>query len=241
MSCDPSCSPRRDRRLLMNRDIYRHEKRLQRLFHRALLAVLATPLIVPLACGSSGNTRATGSGGSGGSTTTNSAGNATTASSGVAATSSSTAPSSSGMSSSTSSGSIGSSTSSSSSSTSSGESGDAGAPEDAGTDSRCAPYVVTPSPPDPCGAYVRLPCGLPAGVVLSGTCYLTLSECAMLCTGSFFNCHAVDLSCTDAGTIVGDPDGGITLDCTTCAGGGGRIPAGLSRAPMVAAPSELER
>src|SRR5207302_2062069 len=48
-----------------------------------------------------------------------------------------------------------------------------------------------------------------------------------------------DQSCTDAGAIVDDPQGGVDIDCSICPVGAGRIPAGLARARMAAVPSLL--
>jgi hypothetical protein len=102
----------------------------------------------------------------------------------------------------------------------------------------CAPVPFTPNPPDKCGNYVRLPCGLPAGVTPGSNCYLWLNDCQKVCPGAYFNCHAVDDSCKD-GNIVKDAKGGINIDCATCAKGVGRIPAGLAPATMKPAPSPL--
>jgi len=112
-----------------------------------------------------------------------------------------------------------------------GTGGAGGGAVDGGAGVSCAPYGFTPDPPDTCGNYVRLPCGLPADITPGSNCYLFISDCSKFCPGSYFNCHAVDESCTDAGTIVNDPQGGIDLDCSICAGGVGRVPAGLAPAP----------
>ncbi|MFT3768529.1 MAG: ferritin-like domain-containing protein [Minicystis sp.] len=102
----------------------------------------------------------------------------------------------------------------------------------------CAPAPFTPNPPDKCGKYVRLPCGLPAGVTPGANCYLWLNDCSKVCSGAFFNCHAVGDSCKD-GEIVKDAKGGIDIDCATCSKGVGRIPAGLEPARMAPASSAL--
>jgi hypothetical protein len=102
----------------------------------------------------------------------------------------------------------------------------------------CAAVPYTPNPPDKCGKYVRLPCGLPAGLTPGGNCYLWLNDCEKFCPGAYFNCHAVGDSCQN-GTIVKDATGGVDLDCATCAKGVGRIPAGLAPARMKRAPSAV--
>jgi hypothetical protein len=102
----------------------------------------------------------------------------------------------------------------------------------------CAPQRITPDPPDSCGDYMRLPCGLPAGVVQGSRCYLWLNDCKKICPEHYFNCHAVDDSCVD-GNIVKDANGGVTIDCSTCAKGVGRIPAGLAPARRARATSPL--
>jgi hypothetical protein len=120
------------------------------------------------------------------------------------------------------------------------------APEDGAVDEAaaalerrsCAPVKTSPEPPDTCGDYVRLPCGLPSGVVPGSRCYLWLNDCQKVCPGIYFNCHAVDDSCVDGG-IVTDSAGGVTIDCATCAKGVGRVPAGLAPARFPRAPSAL--
>lgn len=93
----------------------------------------------------------------------------------------------------------------------------------------CTPVPFTPDPPDACGRYVRLPCGLPSGVTPANNCYLWLNDCEKVCKGAYFNCHAVGDSCKD-GEIVKDAKGGVDIDCATCAKGVGRVPEGLSPA-----------
>jgi hypothetical protein len=102
----------------------------------------------------------------------------------------------------------------------------------------CAPQSFSPDPPDRCGDFVRLPCGLPAGVVPGSRCYLWLNDCKKVCPGFYFNCHAVNDSCVD-GKIVADAQGGIDIDCSTCPGSVGRVPAGLARVRIARAPSAL--
>lgn len=102
----------------------------------------------------------------------------------------------------------------------------------------CAPVSFTPNPPDRCGNYVRLPCGLPKGVTPGTNCYLWLNDCQKICPGAYFNCRAVGDSCKD-GEIVKDSKGAIEIDCATCAKGVGRIPAGLARATVKRASSPL--
>jgi hypothetical protein len=230
----------------MSNDVHHQEKRLRRIFGRALLVALATPVAVPLACSSGGNPDATGRGGSGTGAASNGAapasstgGAAPSTSGGATATNGGTTTMTSSGAATTSSGTTTATSSGTTTATGSTSGGDASAPEeDAGVD--CGSYVFEPTPEDGCGTYVRLPCGLPEGVTPGTNCYLFLTDCAKLCpTNSFFNCHATGQSCTDAGAIVTDPAGGIDLDCSICANGVGRIPAGLARARMAAAPSAL--
>ena len=225
----------------MNDDVRHEERRLQKLFHRALLIALATPAAIPLACGSS---QSTGTGTGAGAGTTGTTTPATSTSSSGTTTSGATS-SSSGAASTGSSSSSGETTSSSSSS-SSGETtsstSSSGMIDPWADGGICAPYGYMPGMVDTCGNYVRLPCGLPSNVQPGANCYLTLADCHKFCPGSFFNCHATDVSCVDGGDggmIVDDPQGGIDLDCSICAGGVGRVPAGLARARMSAAPSAL--
>ncbi len=102
----------------------------------------------------------------------------------------------------------------------------------------CVSTVIMPDPPDPCGTVVRLPCGLPAGVMPTTECDLYLKDCSSLCPGSFFTCHVVSTSCVDGGTIVDNPTG-VDVDCVTCPNGVGRVPAGLARARATRAAGAL--
>ena len=102
----------------------------------------------------------------------------------------------------------------------------------------CAPATITPNPPDDCGNYVRLSCGLPAGVVPASNCYLFINDCKQVCPGFYFNCHAVNDSCQN-GQIVKDARGGIDIDCSICSKGIGRLPAGLAPARRARATSAL--
>jgi hypothetical protein len=207
----------------MKNHVRREEKRLQRVFHRALLVALATPMLAPLACSSPGSAAGATGGGGAPSGTGGMPGSSGPAPSDAVASSSSTAASSS----------------------SSGGAGlrdagpDAPVAEDGGAGASCAPYAFTPSPPDTCGNYVRLPCGLPAEITPGANCFLYISDCATFCPATYFNCHAADESCTDAGTIVNDSKGGVDLDCSICAGGVGRVPAGLAPARMGRGASKL--
>jgi hypothetical protein len=105
---------------------------------------------------------------------------------------------------------------------------------------RCAPKQFTPDPPDKCGRYMHLACGLPAGVTPGANCYLWLNDCKKVCPGAYFNCHAVGDSCKN-GEIVPDATGAVDIDCATCAKGVGRIPAGLAPAVAPRAPSAVGR
>jgi hypothetical protein len=224
----------------MSNDVRRQERRLQRVFHRALLLALATPVAaaaaaVPAACGSTTQSSGVGHGGSGGAGVTGSGGVLSTAAS--SGSSSARAGSGGGTTTTTTTASSGSSTGTG------GESPDAGSGEDADAAAEggasCAPYAFAPSPPDTCGNYVRLPCGVPDGVAPAANCYLFLSDCTKFCTGYFFNCHGVDESCNDAGLLVPDSRGGVDIDCASCANGVGRVPAGLARARVTPAASPL--
>jgi len=105
---------------------------------------------------------------------------------------------------------------------------------------RCAPQLFMPDPPDKCGRYVHLACGLPAGVTPGSNCYLWLNDCKKVCPGAYFNCHAVGDACKD-GEIVPDATGNVDIDCATCAKGVGRVPAGLAPAAAPRAPSPIGR
>lgn len=94
----------------------------------------------------------------------------------------------------------------------------------------CGPVDYTPDPPDPCGEYVRLPCGVPPTMQTEGVgCYFLHDDCTKLCPSLNFNCHAADAYCT-GDVLTPDADGGVVVDCAICAGGAGRVPAGLSPA-----------
>ena len=101
---------------------------------------------------------------------------------------------------------------------------------------RCAPHEFTPNPPDTCGDYMRLPCGLPKGVTPGSNCYLWLNDCRSICPGPHFNCRAVDESCVDGG-VVKDSRGGVSIDCATCPGSAGRATHGLIVPQAPRAPS----
>ena len=93
----------------------------------------------------------------------------------------------------------------------------------------CAPKQYTPDPPDTCGKFVHLACGLPAGVKPVSNCYLWLNDCKKVCPGAYFNCHATEAYCKD-GKVTPDAKGNVDIDCVTCAKGIGRIPEGLAPA-----------
>jgi hypothetical protein len=118
------------------------------------------------------------------------------------------------------------------------DAGDAGDPL---FEAGCAPEYFVPEPPDSCGDYVRLPCGLPESMkpTAAAGCYLLQQDCEHLCPSLFFNCHAAEGSCSDAGAVVPDDAGVIAIDCAICAGGAGRVPAGLEPAQGVRAESAL--
>ena len=100
---------------------------------------------------------------------------------------------------------------------------------------KCAPTPYTPTPLDKCGDYLRYPCGLPPDLTIRGDCIFALNDCASLCTDVHFSCRAADGYCSDAGpdagdvpgTVVPDEAGAVVIDCTTCPGSAGRVPAGL--------------
>ena len=112
------------------------------------------------------------------------------------------------------------------------DAGDAG-DDDAEIDP-CAPVSVAAPPADTCGAYARFPCGLPSSVVLGvgPGCYLSPNDCQKYCFAIPFNCHAVDTMCDDAGLIVPDDAGVVDIDCITCPGAIGRVPAGIAPARL---------
>src|SRR5215471_18686375 len=102
---------------------------------------------------------------------------------------------------------------------------------DAGMDAShsCDPEMYSPNPPDDCGAYIQFPCGVPQGLVPQANCFFTLADCSSICPVNIFNCHAALDTCVD-GSIVPNGQGAIIVDCSVCANGVGRIPAGLARA-----------
>ena len=115
--------------------------------------------------------------------------------------------------------------------------GDAG--KEAAPPDPCSATPYTPSPPDMCGDYVKYPCGLPADLVVRGDCIFQLNDCASLCLDVHFSCRAANGYCTDAGgpdagnvdgKIVPDEAGAVVVDCATCPGSAGRVPAGLEPA-----------
>jgi hypothetical protein len=105
---------------------------------------------------------------------------------------------------------------------------------DTGVPDPCSPLAIDPPDGDTCGSYSRLPCGLPSTISADAGlgCYIMLSDCDNICNTLFFNCHAADRSCSDAGVILGDDAGMVDVDCTTCPGAVGRVPAGLLRASI---------
>ncbi len=99
----------------------------------------------------------------------------------------------------------------------------------------CASHLIASEPVDTCGNYVRLPCGVPQGVVPRDNCYFEINDCASICPDTYFNCHAIGDSCLDGGAIVADDAGGVTVDCAICLTGVGRIPAGLASGAVAVA------
>jgi hypothetical protein len=100
---------------------------------------------------------------------------------------------------------------------------------------KCAPTPYSPTPVDTCGDYLKYPCGLPPDLTIRGDCIFALNDCAALCTDVHFSCRAADGYCSDAGpdagdvpgTVVPDEAGAVVIDCATCPGSAGRVPAGL--------------
>lgn len=129
-----------------------------------------------------------------------------------------------------------------------GGAGDAAA--DGGREARapdkCATTPFTPNPVDTCGDYVKYPCGLPPDLTIRGDCYFAVNDCALLCPDIHYNCRAIEGYCSDAGGEAGDepskviPDeaGAVVIDCATCPGAAGRVPAGFVAAAATA-PSVL--
>ena len=127
---------------------------------------------------------------------------------------------------------------------------EAGVAVDGGKDAEpdpCQPTPYTPSVPDTCGDYLKYPCGVPKDLVVRGDCYFQLNDCAALCPDVHFSCRAADGYCTDAGgldaanvdgKLVHDEAGAMVIDCATCPGAAGRVPAGLEPA-QVRARTEL--
>jgi rubrerythrin len=119
---------------------------------------------------------------------------------------------------------------------------------DAGRDGppdKCAPATFTPDPPDPCGDFIRFPCGLPQGLTTRGACYFGLNDCAAICPDIHYSCRAFDGYCADGGTetgeikgiVVPDEAGAVVVDCSVCPGNPGRAPAGLASVGRVVARS----
>lgn len=107
---------------------------------------------------------------------------------------------------------------------------------DAGHDADpCDPFEIPPPADDMCGSYSRFPCGLPSGLTLGvgPGCYIQPNDCNRICFALPFNCHVVDSQCDDAGTIVPDDAGVVDVDCITCPGAVGRVPAGIAKARIV--------
>jgi hypothetical protein len=100
-----------------------------------------------------------------------------------------------------------------------------------GASATCAPKPFTPDPPDACGKFVHLPCGVPQGIEPVSNCYLWLADCKKVCKGAYFNCHATEAYCK-GGKVTPDAQGNVDIDCVTCAKGVGRVPAGLSPRAM---------
>ncbi|MDB5216393.1 MAG: putative lipoprotein, partial [Myxococcaceae bacterium] len=137
-----------------------------------------------------------------------------------------------------------------------GVSSEAGVPVEAGKEAgvpdKCDPTPYTPMPADTCGDYLKYPCGLPADLTVRGDCYFALNDCAALCSDIHYSCRAADGYCSttldggrdaaaaadggDAGdfdaavptgVVVPDSTGAVLVDCATCPGSAGRVPAGL--------------
>lgn len=131
------------------------------------------------------------------------------------------------------------------------EGGADGGEEAAGPD-KCSPTPFTPVPADSCGDYIRFPCGVAKELAVRGDCYFALNDCAALCPDIHYSCRAADGYCSttldgghadagdagdaaEAGTptipadgvIVPDHNGAVLIDCATCPGSAGRVPAGL--------------
>jgi hypothetical protein len=133
-----------------------------------------------------------------------------------------------------------------------------GGKEAAGPD-KCDPSPFTPVPADSCGEYLRFPCGLPTDLTVRGDCYFALNDCAALCPDIHYSCRAADGYCsttldggadadagdaggpadaagfdaaTATGYVVPDTTGAVLIDCATCPGSAGRVPAGLEAATV---------
>ena len=119
---------------------------------------------------------------------------------------------------------------------------EAGASLDGGAEAApdpCRPTPYTPSVPNTCGDYLKYPCGVAPNLVVRGDCIFGLNACAALCPDVHFSCRAADGYCTDAGgpdaanvdgKLVPDEAGAMVVDCATCPGAAGRVPAGLEPA-----------
>src|SRR5580704_8684663 len=188
--------------------VAREEARLRALFHRMLLVSLAA---APAACGTS-SPKSTAAGSEAGT-------DATTGQNGEDSGGSSTTDGPAGDS----------------------PGGDDASPgdEDAGTDATIGPTNddggepcdATPEPLDAgdgsgCDTFVLLACGLPPDAATEN-CYLSLSECPLLC-GRSVPCRISE--CDDAGVVASGP---LSVECGTFkigCGGVGRRPGGLVEA-----------
>lgn len=131
-----------------------------------------------------------------------------------------------------------------------------------GAPDKCAPTTFTPVPADSCGNFLRYPCGVPPGMTVRGNCFFALVDCAMLCPDIHYNCRAADEYCSSTrdagvdasdagdagdggdaavdpatqvdGVVVPDTSGAVIIDCSTCPGAAGRLPAGLEPASVCA-------
>jgi hypothetical protein len=89
---------------------------------------------------------------------------------------------------------------------------DANLVSDAVDEDPCAIQPYGPTLFDACVDYHRLPCGLDAEPRQG--CYFTYNDCLRVCTGSIYDCHAIDDSCRD-GSVV-ESDSGLKLVCSHC-------------------------
>jgi len=105
-------------------------------------------------------------------------------------------------------------------------------PDSGGDASACAPELLDAGlfgEDASCGAFVRLPCGVPSPSLRGEGCFPSVDLCTAVCPQEFFFfCAYPPASCQDGGLL---PDADVVIDCSLCLGNQGRRPVGFARAP----------